>query len=84
MNYWRLSIGLMLIAIGLSMLFGLGDLLPIELWMSVRSWFGLDHSGIENYRIIATANEASQFIEHLFIGGGLAFLGFSAYFHFKK
>ncbi|MBY0241222.1 MAG: hypothetical protein K2X55_18090 [Burkholderiaceae bacterium] len=84
MSYWTLRIGLVFFAIGLGMLLGLGDFLPVELWFNMRKWFGVDSSGTEHYRIVAIAYETNQVIEYLLICAGLALLGVSAYLHFRE
>lgn len=81
MSSWTLWIGLAFTIAGLVLLSPLGDLLPVNVWQSLR---GLFESSAEpvTYRVVPV--ELSRVVEFALIGIGLALVGASLYVKYRN
>ncbi len=84
MSLWTLRLGIALAVIGLALLSPLGDLLPVNFWPSMDSFFTSGTLPAEPlfYRVVPGGQ--SRVVEFMRIGIGLALAGMSLYVRRSK
>lgn len=84
MSLWTLRIGIALALLGLVLLWPLGDLLPVDFWSGLKSWFKSESrsAGPAFFRVVP--GESSRVVELVLISIGLALVATSLYFRHRK
>ncbi len=70
--------------VGLALLSPIGDLLPIDLWLILRSLFTAASMPADPVLYRVAPNEPSRAVELVLIGVGLALVGASLYVRQRK
>jgi hypothetical protein len=84
MTIWMLRIGIALVVVGLALLSPIGDLLPIDLWLILRSLFTAGSMPADTVFYRLAPSEPSSAVELVLIGVGLALVGASLYVRQRK
>ena len=84
MSYWALRIGLALVGIGLILLSPVGDLLPVDFWFKLKTFFSDSSSSSEHIFFRVVPGEPSRTLEFILIALGLVLVASALYFGSKE